>query len=169
MENLIFYKKNHCKIKQQDYYCAYGKGGVVSDKKEGDGATPVGAFPLRQVFYRPDRLPPPVTALPVFALRPDMGWCDEQTDPLYNWLITLPYPARHEKLWREDHLYDLILVVGYNDAPVILDKGSAIFIHIAKENYAPTEGCLAFSLVDLQSILTQLTPSSKVIINPIKN
>lgn len=167
MSNLIFFEKNKCKLNNKVYFCAYGKGGVILDKKEGDGGTPVGTFSLRQVFYRPDRLSPPVTTLPVQPLTPLMGWCDAESDPLYNQLIVLPYAGRHEKLWREDYVYDLILVVGYNDAPIVVGKGSAIFIHLARENYSPTEGCLAFSKVDLEEILSQLTPESKVIIQSV--
>ncbi|WP_052046302.1 L,D-transpeptidase family protein [Candidatus Paracaedibacter symbiosus] len=166
MKKLIFYKKNFCKLDQQIYPCAFGKGGIVLNKVEGDGATPIGTFPLRQVFYRPDRLKPPVTQLPVTALHRDMGWCDDVEDPLYNQLVILPYSGRHEVLWRDDSVYDLILVVGYNDDPVVPGKGSAIFIHLAKENYPPTEGCLAFSFPDLESILRELTPESEVVIDP---
>lgn len=150
------------------YFCAFGLGGTVVAKKEGDGGTPVGTFPLRQVFYRPDRVAAPTTTLPLQALTPLMGWCDEVGDPLYNQLVWLPYAGRHEVLWREDHVYDLILVVGYNDAPVIPGHGSAIFIHLARENYPPTEGCLAFNQPDLDEILICLTPHSTVTINYIK-
>lgn len=164
MSHLILLSQNLCQLGGKIYRCASGRGGVVSDKIEGDGGTPVGTFPLRQVFYRPDRVLRPATTLPVIALQSDMGWCDDSDDPLYNQQVVLPYPARHEELWRQDHVYDIILVIGYNDDPAIPGKGSAIFIHLARENYLLTEGCLAFTLEDLQEILQKLTLTSQVII-----
>jgi len=136
------------------YRCALGRGGLRRDKREGDGATPVGRWPLREVFYRPDRLAKPATALPVRALKKSDGWCDAPGDARYNRLVSLPYPASAEKLWRGDHLYDLIVVVGYNDAPVVPGKGSAIFLHVARETYSPTAGCVAFRQADLLAILS---------------
>lgn len=167
MPHLILLTPNLCQLDEKIYRCASGKSGIVSGKVEGDGGTPVGTFPLRQVFYRPDRVLPPITTLPVVALQPHMGWCDDPLDPLYNQQIALPYLARHEELWRQDHVYDIILVVGCNDNPVIPGKGSAIFIHLVRENYTPTEGCLAFALEDLQQILQKLTPASQVVIPPL--
>ena len=164
MSDLIFFEKNKCKINNNIYTCASGKGGIVLAKREGDGGTPIGTFPLRQVFYRPDRLLPPQTVLPVLPLTPAMGWCDEVTDPLYNQLITLPYVGGHELLWRDDHVYDLIIVVGYNDDPIIPGKGSAIFIHLMRENYQPTQGCVAFSVTDLCDILSKLSLTSKLVV-----
>lgn len=164
MSELIFFKENHCLFRKKVYLCAFGRGGVSFHKQEGDGATPGGTFSLRQVFYRPDRVASPITGLPITALTPNMGWCDDPQDPLYNQLISLPYPGRHEELWREDHVYDLIIVVGYNDDPVVPGKGSAIFIHLARENYSPTEGCLAFNHADLLEILKGLTPESRLVV-----
>lgn len=164
MPHLILLAQNLCQLDGKVYRCASGRSGVVLNKVEGDGGTPVGIFPFRQVFYRADRVLRPKTILPAIALQPDMGWCDDPSDPLYNRQVILPYPARHEELWREDHVYDIILVVGYNDNPAISGKGSAIFIHLARENYSPTAGCLAFALEDLQEILQKLTSVSQVII-----
>jgi L,D-peptidoglycan transpeptidase YkuD (ErfK/YbiS/YcfS/YnhG family) len=164
MSDLIFFEKNKCKINNDIYTCAYGKGGIVMDKVEGDGGTPIGTFPFRQVFYRPDRIPIPKTILPVIPLTPEMGWCDDVADPMYNQLVALPYTGRHELLWRDDHVYDVILVVGYNDDQIIPGKGSAIFIHVMRENYQPTQGCLAFSIPDLCEILSKLSLTSKLIV-----
>lgn len=144
------------------FRCALGKGGVVRDKREGDGATPLGRFPLREVLYRPDREAPPPTKLPLRALTPHDGWCDEPDAPTYNRMVSLPHAHRYEKLWREDHVYDLILVVGHNDAPVISGHGSAIFIHLMREDYAPTEGCIAFARDDLLAILATLERESEL-------
>lgn len=135
--------------------CALGRGGVVDAelKREGDGATPLGAWPMRQVFYRPDRIPAPQTLLPTIPLNPAFGWCDDTQEALYNRLVVLPFPAAHEKLWREDGIYDLIVVLGYNDDPAIPGKGSAIFLHIARPDYSPTEGCVACARDDLLELL----------------
>ena len=112
--------------------CALGRGGIRADKREGDGATPAGVFPLRRVFYRADRLSAPQTSLPVQALDPADGWCDEAADPAYNRLIKKPFDASHEKLWRDDSVYDVIVELGYNDDAPVAGLGSAIFLHVAK-------------------------------------
>lgn len=138
----------------KQYRCAIGKSGMTEDKREGDHASPIGIYPLRRVFYRADRLEKPKTALPVREIRPDEGWCDDPGHPLYNTLVTLPFSASHEKMWREDHLYDLVVVLGHNDNPPVPGKGSAIFFHLAKENFDGTEGCIAVSRDDMVEILS---------------
>ena len=143
---------------------AVGRGGLVLDKREGDGGTPIGAWPLREVFYRPDRMAMPVTRLPVRPLAPTDGWCDAPDDARYNRPVRLPYPASAEQLWRGDHVYDLIVVVGYNDAPVVPGKGSAIFLHLARSNYAPTAGCVAFARGHLLSILRLIDTRSRLVV-----
>ncbi len=148
----------------QSYRCALGRGGVRSDKVEGDGATPVGRYPLRRLLYRPDRLARPDCRLPVGELEPDDGWCDDPADPAYNKAVKFPYAASAECLWREDHLYDLIVVLGHNDDPVVPGRGSAIFMHIAAPGYGATEGCVALSQDDLLSILQNLDRDSEVLI-----
>ena len=135
------------------YRCALGRGGVRADKREGDGATPVGQFPLRRVLYRPDRLSAPTTRLPVAPLAPDDGWCDDPADPQYNRPVRLPYAGRHEELWRADAIYDVIVVIGHNDAPVVAGMGSAIFMHLASADYRPTQGCVALARPDLLDVL----------------
>jgi L,D-peptidoglycan transpeptidase YkuD (ErfK/YbiS/YcfS/YnhG family) len=142
--------------------CAIGRGGVAADKHEGDGATPAGCWPLRRVLFRPDRLRAPETPLTVAALDPEDGWCDAPEDPRYNQPVRLPYPARHEELWREDGIYDVIVVLGHNDEPPIPGKGSAIFLHVAREDYGPTEGCVALALPDLLSFLAEAGADSRV-------
>ena len=135
------------------FACAVGAGGVRANKREGDGATPAGRFPLRRVLYRPDRLAPPRTALPVAPLAPCDGWCDDPAHPLYNRPLRLPHAARHEQLWRGDHVYDLIVILGHNDDPVVPGLGSAVFLHVAQPDYAPTAGCVAVAAGDLLAIL----------------
>lgn len=135
--------------------CALGRGGVRADKSEGDGATPAGLLPLRRVLYRADRTTPPACAVPLEPIGPQDGWCDDPSHPDYNRPITLPHPARHERLWREDALYDILGVLGWNDAPVVKGRGSAIFLHLARPELAPTEGCIALPERELRALLAE--------------
>lgn len=145
-------------------HCAVGIGGVGEKLREGDGVTPVGTWPLRRVFYRADKLSRPQTRLPLVAIGKDDGWCDAPGDPNYNRLVDLPYPASAEKLWRDDALYDIVVVIGFNDAPVIVGKGSAIFIHVAAPDFSSTRGCVALRENDLLELLAALTPEAQVLI-----
>ncbi len=139
---------------------AIGKGGFKPArlKREGDGATPVGIWRLKHVLYRPDRAGPPATNLPASAIEQNDGWCDAPNDPAYNRPVTLPYPASAEAMWREDGAYDLVVVLGHNDAPPVAGLGSAIFMHLAREDYSPTEGCVALSRPDLEALLRMAKP-----------
>lgn len=146
------------------FRCALGKGGAVAvqQKREGDGTSPIGAWPVRRVYYRPDKGPPPETGIPVVAIRPQDGWCDDPADPAYNRLVALPFPGSHERLWRADPLYDLVVELGYNDDPAVPGRGSAIFLHIAREGYLPTEGCVALAEADLREVLRRLSGGSVI-------
>ena len=142
--------------------CAIGFGGIGEGKREGDGVTPVGCFPLRRVMYRPDRRPPPGSALPRRPISPADGWCDDPTDANYNRLVRLPCVARHEVLWRDDGLYDILVELGYNDDPVTAGRGSAIFLHVAGAGYPATRGCVAISLADLLSLLGECDAKTRL-------
>ncbi|KXV63186.1 hypothetical protein AD949_07770 [Acetobacter orleanensis] len=131
-----------------------GRNGLTAQKHEGDHATPIGIFPLRKVYYRADRIEKPQTILPVEPLSRNDGWCDDQHNSDYNRFIKLPHPARHEQLWREDNVYNLIVVMGYNDSPIVPGRGSAIFMHLQRPDRTPTEGCLALSESDLRAVLS---------------
>lgn len=144
--------------------CAVGRGGIARKEVEGDGITPVGVWPLREVFYRADRLPRPETRLPCRALEPHDGWCEMPGDPDYNRLVRLPHRASAESMWRADHLYDVVVVIGYNDAPVIDGRGSAIFLHLCRSDYGPTAGCVAVPLEDIGRLLALMTPESRIVI-----
>ena len=133
--------------------CALGHGGVRSNKREGDGGTPTGRFALREVLYRADRVPRPQTDLPVSTIGPTDGWCDDPSDPAYNRRVVLPFDAGHETLYRADSLYDIVVPLGYNDHPPVAGRGSAIFMHIARDDFHPTEGCVAVARSDLLTIL----------------
>jgi L,D-peptidoglycan transpeptidase YkuD (ErfK/YbiS/YcfS/YnhG family) len=145
---------------------ACGRGGVRAAKREGDGASPAGIFPLMQCFYRPDRLQPPRCGLPLTALRPSDGWVDDPADPQYNRRVSLPYPAHHEEMWRADGLYDLVVLIGYNTDPPLPGSGSAIFLHVARPDFAPTEGCIAVAHDVLAGLLPSLGPGSTITIRP---
>jgi L,D-peptidoglycan transpeptidase YkuD (ErfK/YbiS/YcfS/YnhG family) len=144
--------------------CALGKNGLIADVDgvEGDGKTPIGTYPLRRVFYRPDREETPHTALPTSPLSPNLGWCDAPTSPHYNKLVRLPFGESHEALWRDDSLYDLILVIGHNDAPVVPGRGSCIFIHVARDGFAPTLGCVALEVGALRRLLRQFKSADSI-------
>jgi L,D-peptidoglycan transpeptidase YkuD (ErfK/YbiS/YcfS/YnhG family) len=144
--------------------CALGPNGVVpaADKREGDGKSPLGVWPMRRVLFRPDRGGAPETALPLTPISPSDGWCDDPADAAYNQPVTLPYPASAEDLWREDEAYDLIVVLGHNDDPPVPGLGSAIFLHLAKPGFPPTQGCVAISRADMEELLRLAGPGSAV-------
>ncbi|WP_420402919.1 L,D-transpeptidase family protein [Nisaea sp.] len=147
--------------------CAIGKGGVRADKREGDGATPVGRFPLRRTFYRKDRLAPPLGSKTPIEITADLGWSDDPADAAnYNRLVTLPYAGSHERLMREDAVYDVVVELGYNDDPPVPGRGSAIFMHVARPDYSGTEGCVALALPDLLSVLQQCGGEGTIVVPP---
>ena len=148
-----------------DVPCALGRSGIVGDKREGDGGTPIGTFPLRELRYRADRLERPVSILKTHIITLNDGWCDAPDDANYNRFVTLPYEPSHETLTRADGLYDIVIMLGYNDDPVIAGRGSAIFFHLAKEkenSLQATEGCIALRLTDMQRVLALITPDTQM-------
>ena len=148
--------------------CTLGRAGVrdAGLKREGDGATPRGRWPLRRVLWRPDRLAAPLTRLAAFPIGPRAGWCDAPTDPMYNRPVTLPYAASAERLWRDDGLYDLVVILGHNDDPVVPGAGSAIFLHLAAAADRPTEGCVALAMNDMIELLALAVPGDGLDIAP---
>jgi len=146
------------------FACSIGPGGTTRRKLEGDASTPSGYWPLRYLMYRPDRLPRPPTRLPVMIIRPDLGWCDDPSSRHYNTLVTLPFVASHETLWRKDHLYDLVIVLGHNDDPPVAGKGSAIFMHLRRPDCSATQGCIALDQRDLLKIAEQASPGAIIMV-----
>jgi L,D-peptidoglycan transpeptidase YkuD (ErfK/YbiS/YcfS/YnhG family) len=142
--------------------CAIGPAGIARKISEGDGITPLGVFDLREVFYRADRIQNLATILPLWKIEADDGWCDAPEDQNYNRLVKLPYSASAENLWRDDHVYDIVAVIGFNDDPVYPGRGSAIFLHLARPDYPPTAGCVALAEADLRAALEQLQPGDKI-------
>jgi L,D-peptidoglycan transpeptidase YkuD (ErfK/YbiS/YcfS/YnhG family) len=145
-------------------FAAVGRNGVKADKHEGDGATPAGTYPLVSIMYRPDKVAPPRSMLPVRALAPNDGWVDDPADANYNRPVPLPYPASAEQMWRDDDLYDALVVIGYNMDPVVPGAGSAIFLHVATADFAPTAGCIAVQKQVLLELLPLLGPGSLITI-----
>jgi L,D-peptidoglycan transpeptidase YkuD (ErfK/YbiS/YcfS/YnhG family) len=144
------------------YTCDIGRNGIAKHKREGDGCTPAGTFPLREVYYRADKMPRPLTQLPITAIHPTNGWCDDVDHPDYNSLVTMPFPGSHERLLRKDNVYDLLVVIGYNDAPTVPGLGSAIFLHVAMPGHPGTSGCVAVSTEELLAIVKDLRPGARI-------
>jgi L,D-peptidoglycan transpeptidase YkuD (ErfK/YbiS/YcfS/YnhG family) len=136
------------------FRAALGRGGVRRDKQEGDGATPAGYLALRRLLYRADRVRAPDCAMPAEPIAPSDAWCDDIRETDYNRMIRLPHEGHYEELWRQDGVYDVVGVLGWNDAPVQRGRGSAIFLHVARPDYSPTEGCIALSMGDLRQVLS---------------
>lgn len=144
--------------------CALGRTGIRAIKREGDGATPRGHHRLLFGYFRPDQGRRSPSAIALIAIRPGMGWCDAPADANYNREIEHPYPASAEHLWRQDRLYDLVVVTGYNVKPRSRQRGSAIFLHVARPDFAPTEGCIAMRRQDLQRLLSVIRTPAEIVI-----
>ncbi len=165
MTDIVVNGKTGARFGNRTFRCALGAAGIVDDKVEGDGGTPMGVWPLRRVLFRPDREVRPECSLPVSAITPTDGWCDDPRHEDYNRPVSLPFSAGHEIMWRHDHLYDLVVVVGFNDDPPRAGVGSAIFVHLASADLAPTAGCVAFARDDLLWILPQLKQMSALVVH----
>jgi len=142
------------------YKCALGRNGIGHKQTEGDGLTPVGSHALGRIFWRADRMARPKTDLPCIEITKTMGWCDDPTHSDYNQLITFPHPAHAELMWRDDHVYDVVVELMFNTQPIIPGRGSAIFLHIARPDYTPTEGCIALNKNDLLELLREANECS---------
>lgn len=149
----------------QSIPCIFGRGGIASRKKEGDGATPKGEFKILYGFYRADRIRHLSTNIQMIPIKENYGWCDDTNSPLYNRFIRLPSNWRHENLWREDHLYDICLVLDFNLHPRKRNGGSAIFFHLKQPDNKPTEGCIAVSLEYMRKLLRLCDSQSNIIIH----
>jgi L,D-peptidoglycan transpeptidase YkuD (ErfK/YbiS/YcfS/YnhG family) len=144
--------------------CALGLGGIVRDKREGDHATPAGEFRLLSGFFRADRLPRPAAPFAMRRIGARQGWCDDPAQALYNRPVVLPCGFSHERFWREDRLYDRLIVLDYNISPRRRNRGSAIFLHCCREGFQPTEGCIALDPADLRRLLPRLSRKTAIIV-----
>ena len=144
---------------------ALGRGGVRADKREGDGGTPAGRFHPVRVWWRADRLPPPRTLLPLRRIGPDDAWCEDPADRRYNRAVRRSASASGDRLCRSDGLYDLIVELDHNTHPRVAGRGSAIFVHVARDGFAPTAGCIALARKDLLRLLPALTRNTRIIVH----
>lgn len=144
--------------------CAIGKKGIGYKRKEGDLLTPTGQFKIKYILYRKDRVKIS-TKLKKKIIKKNMGWCDDPKSNQYNKLVKLPFAYNHEKLFKKENIYDIILVLNYNMNPVKKNKGSAIFIHVAKNNFKKTEGCVAIKKINLIKLIKKINPYTKIIIS----
>ena len=158
----VLIKKNHLVLKDYKIKCAVGKRGISKKKREGDLITPKGIFKIKKVYYRKDRVKNLITKIKKIAIKKDMGWCDDPKSQKYNKSVKFPFKYRSEKLFRSDNIYDIILVLDFNMSPTIKNKGSAIFIHVAKNDLRPTKGCIAIKKRELKKILKFLTIRTKI-------
>ncbi len=159
---MILVNKNGTLIHNKKVYkCAIGERGLTKQKKEGDKKTPVGIFSLGRVFYRSDKIKNLKTKKRKFKIEKTMVWCDDPSNQNYN-KLTFSKKKTKESLYRKDNLYDLIIVINYNIKPVIKNKGSAIFIHVARKNYKGTAGCIALKKLDLLELLKNISKSTKI-------
>lgn len=142
--------------------CAIGAGGITARKREGDGSTPRGRYRLERLLYRADRLRRPRCGLPTTAITPCDGWCDAVGDRNYNRAVRHPYPASAERLWRDDGLYDVLVVISHNRCPRLQRGGSAIFIHVAREGYPPTHGCVALARPELLRLMARCSAQTTI-------
>jgi L,D-peptidoglycan transpeptidase YkuD (ErfK/YbiS/YcfS/YnhG family) len=142
--------------------CALGRSGTTHRKREGDGASPVGRFRLLQGFYRADHGGRPRTRLPLNRIMPGQGWCDDPGDRRYNTLVPLPCASSHEILWRDDHLYDVVIDIAWNRGPVVRGRGSAIFLHLAHPGLEPTAGCVAVAKPMIRRLLERIGPETRI-------
>lgn len=149
---------------QINYPCAIGPGGITTQKREGDGKTPIGIWHFKELLYRQDRILRPKTNLPCRPIQKNEGWCDHVGDRNYNRLVNLPYPKSAEKLNRDDNIYDIVIILDHNQSPRIQGRGSAIFMHIARKNLEPTEGCIALKKSHLIELIQKLSEGDNLII-----
>ena len=158
---IIVKKTGYLKYKNFKFRCALGKGGVKKKLKEGDNITPQGVFGIIKIYYRPDQIKKIKTQIKKIKIKKDMGWCDDPNSSMYNKQIKLPSKFSHEKLYRTDNIYDVILVLDYNTKPVIKNKGSAIFIHVANKNYKKTKGCITLKKDHLIELISKIKKKYK--------
>ncbi len=162
---IIINKSGYLKYNDHKFKCALGKSGIGNKKIEGDNITPKGTFNVIKIYYRKDRLKKLSSKFKLTKITKNMGWCDDPKSKKYNQLIKLPTQYSHEILYRRENIYDLILVLNYNIKPTFKNKGSAIFIHVAKKNYKKTAGCIALKKSDLVILVKEIKKNTKVIIN----
>jgi hypothetical protein len=162
---IIINKSGYIKYKNLKFKCSLGKAGIGKKRKEGDNITPRGKYKIVTIYYRSDRIKKISSKLKLIKIKKNMGWCDDPKSKKYNQLVKLPNKYGHEKLYRKDNIYNLILALNYNMKPIMKNKGSAIFIHIANKNYKSTAGCIGLKRSHLIKLVKKIKKNTKVLIN----
>lgn len=162
---IIVNKSGQLKYKNLKFKCALGKAGIGKKKEEGDNITPKGTYKIIKIYYRKDRIKKISSRFKLNKITKNMGWCDDPCSTKYNQLIKLPTKYSHEKLYQKNNVYDLLLVLDYNMNPIVKNKGSAIFIHVAKKNYKPTAGCIALKKREILKLIQIIKLNTKIFIN----
>ena len=162
---IIINKSGYLKYKNLKFKCSLGKAGISKKEKEGDKITPKGTYKIVKIYYRNDRVKKIFSDFKLFKIKKNMGWCDDPKSKKYNRLVKLPSKYGYEELYRKNNIYDLILVLNYNMEPIVKNKGSAIFIHIANKNYKKTAGCIGLKKSHLINIIKKIKKNTKVVIN----
>jgi len=158
----ILIKNKYLFFKHYRIKCAIGKRGIGIKKREGDLITPKGQFKIKYKLYRNDKIKKFVTKIRKKKIQKKMGWCDDPNSKHYNKLIKLPFNYKFEKLFRKDNIYDILFVLNYNMNPIIKNKGSAIFVHLAKKNYSSTQGCIAIKKIDMFKLIKDIKKNTTV-------
>ena len=159
---IIINKSGYLKFKKLKFKCSLGKSGIGEKRIEGDNITPKGTFKVTRIYYRGDKIKKIKSKNKLFKIKKNFGWCDQPNSKYYNKLIRLPSKLSHEKLYRRDNIYDVILVLNYNMKPTIRYKGSAIFIHVARKKFPPTKGCIAICRKNLLYLTERISKNIKI-------
>ena len=162
---IIINKFGYLKYRELKFRCSLGKAGISKKIAEGDNITPKGIYKIIKIYYREDRIKNIISKIKLIKIKNNMGWCDDPISKKYNQLIKLPTKYHHEKLYRNDKLYDIVLVLDYNMNPIVKGKGSAIFLHLSKNLKNKTSGCIALKKKDMLELIKKIKKSTKVIIN----
>ena len=162
---IIINKFGYLKYRNLKFRCSLGKAGISKKIVEGDNITPKGIYKIVKIYYREDRIKNIISKIKLIKIKNNMGWCDDPSSKKYNQLIKLPNKYRHEKLYRNDELYDIILVLDYNMNPIVKGKGSAIFLHLSKNLKNKTSGCVALRKKDMLELLKKIKKNTKIVIN----
>jgi L,D-peptidoglycan transpeptidase YkuD (ErfK/YbiS/YcfS/YnhG family) len=159
---IIVKKSGYLIYKNFKFRCALGKNGIKKKVKEGDFVTPKGKYKLIKLYYRPDRIKKINSPLKKVRIKKNMGWCDDVNSKYYNKQIKINDKISHERLYRKDSLYDILVVLNYNLNPIIRGKGSAIFLHVAKKNYSKTQGCIALKRNELLNLVSKIKKNTQI-------
>ena len=159
---IVVRKNSYLEYKNLKFRCALGKAGIRKKFKEGDNITPKGTYKILSIYYRYDRVKKIKCSIKKKKITKEIGWCDDSKSKYYNKMIKLPSKLSHEILFRKDNIYDIVCVINYNINPTLKEKGSAIFLHVAKKKYKKTKGCIALKKNHLIKLLSQIKKNTRI-------